>query len=181
MVTDRLRFEWPVHESGYRWLMVGTDGQTQWQPPEADHFRIDGYLDRIKAWHASADSEDGIAPGYYVAANCDVALARQRFSEPFQEKPSPFLEFANISLTANAIIEFADTWGFLGSNIFNSHITLSPERGRGGLIRSGISVQVEPAWHWVISILEMRKQFNLWRMLRDNNEAELEKWARQNV
>lgn len=174
MSTNR-SFFWTVSRSGYQWVTrdqverVGYQYEDVYSAPKRD-LHVQMSADQV-----SREEQTFLTDGVGLT---ELGTARHVY-EPLSDYPMLFRTFANTDTTADAILGFAQQYGFLGSPI-DFELTIAAP---GALaITSGAQVSAEPFSAWVTEILSMRSVLKLWDAARTRDDSllsNLVKWTSQ--
>ncbi len=160
-------FVWKVPDQGFQWSWLAKPFFPE-QSLELDERYKRKVLELDKKYErkvgerkltTSTTNQDGIWPKDgppYLLQNSTTA----RLYNPLESNPDLFMEFLNLDLTQDAILKFANTYGFLS-------------QGRKCFDERGNPVLGESLYFWLYAKAEMNMLFDIDRWIHDKNRKYL--------
>lgn len=159
MSPQLFEFRQKVSRSGYFWVKSIAGEAVERATPSAEWFDFEYYFSGPPIL---APDE---ASTFYLATLAGDWTDASVHEKDVGQHLNLFLKFASTPLTAEAIIKFANDWGYLTGQL---------ERLRlDGLLPVG-----EPIFHWVSAVHRFRRICALWELICRNDQNGLAKWVK---
>ena len=170
MTGQLFSFEWRVHSCGYRWIKACGNGEYQWESPPPEYFYSDEIREDLKS-----DARDGLTQGYYVVTSDDVSNTKLKILDNFENHPTLFLSYSQNPLNSDAVIDFANKWGFLTEGSFEKSLDVpSPDNDCQNIL-----VHAEHASIWAMTHWNLKPMTDTWSLIQKGDLDSIEKWSRQ--
>lgn len=157
-----------VSRYGYGWVLSEYEGIARWARPPENWFDLDWFYG-----HSQAPEKPDPSSGYYLAALADGSRERAGIEKDIGDYPTLFLELADVPLTADGIVEFANKWGFLNDRFgMRECLRVPSDDGNQALVYG------EPIYSWVFAVVMMSRLCQLWELIRNKDEQGLAGYVR---